>query len=507
MTIKSPHALLIIFLLIVFDASSQNPVVIKGKFKPKIENTSVLVYKPIAGNFNMVYPEAKSETTIDSEFKFNLNIDKPGFVRLESKAMPKTYFYAEPGNSIQIVFVKDATGNMTTSYSGSNAEANNLLAHSRPMNNQNFLQTSLPEILQKETAQAVFDLLAEEINMSTLPLKEMLKKGKISQTCFDAMMQETEQTMIHWVNTYLKNYFITDEDLSQVSKLNRDEMKKLAQKLYDSYDPYNNNYLETTRTYNNSLIKSILIENKFIKSERSKIELWSPYEKEFSMIVSHLPAIDYAPDYVQMYFMGNSLISASVFKPMTHEQFLKIFNAYYAKFPDSPYNSIILNYLSEQSNGSENVNIKPESEIHFLQDENTSDLENIKSIQSLIKKHFQGKAVFVDFWATWCSPCIAEFQYEPILNEFLEREKIAMLYVSIDNMKAEGNWKKLINRYQLKGFHYLATEEVRASLDKWFMGIPRYMLFDSSGQLKNDNLPKPSTKQELFGEITQLLKK
>ena len=67
------------------------------------------------------------------------------------------------------------------------------------------------------------------------------------------------------------------------------------------------------------------------------------------------------------------------------------------------------------------------------------------------------------------------------------------------------NWEKTVERYQLTGFHYLVNQEVYTNLDKWFKGIPRYMLFDSNGEALNDNLLRPSKQEELFNQIRKLL--
>jgi thiol-disulfide isomerase/thioredoxin len=134
-------------------------------------------------------------------------------------------------------------------------------------------------------------------------------------------------------------------------------------------------------------------------------------------------------------------------------------------------------------------------------------IDSIKSIKTLIKKLFSGSRVFVDYWATWCSPCVAEFRNEPRLHQFLKENNIQMLYVSIDNKRSMDNWGKTIERFQLSGYHYLVNPDVYANLDKWFKGIPRYMLFDSNGEVLNDNLPRPSKQEELFNQIRKLLPK
>lgn len=513
---KLSYNLLSIFLLLSICALGQRQIQIKGKFKPSTENTKVSVYTPIAGNFNMALPDDRKEVDVENSFfGLEVSIDKPGFIRLQSKMMPRTYFFAEPGGKIEISFIKDKLGNFQVMYSGSNSEANNLLANNSPMNNQNFLQHRLPEIFQVESAQKLVEVLYKEIEESTFPFRVMLKKGKITKQCYQAMIEETEQTTLHWVNTYLKNFLMPDNELPYVTKLSREEVKKLAEILYSKYDPYNSKYSMATRTYNNQMIKSILIEDGAIPETRVGEEIlpvWSEFGKEFSMLVSRLSAIDHAPDTVQMNFIGTSLLSALAFKPMSDSEFLKVFHLYQTKFPNSPFNLVINKHLDKMPE--EGTTGKETSEVYVWRQGSDSlsssgfvDVDKIKNIKELVKKYFSGKMAFVDFWATWCSPCIAEFQNEPALHAFLEARNIATLYVSIDSPNAFSKWKRAIGRYQLSGYHYLAKADIRDNLDKWFFGIPRYMLFDSNGEIVDDNLPKPSSKEEFFEKITQALKK
>ena len=44
----------------------------------------------------------------------------------------------------------------------------------------------------------------------------------------------------------------------------------------------------------------------------------------------------------------------------------------------------------------------------------------------------KGKVIFLNFWATWCPPCIAEMPGIDALSQNMEKEKVVFLMVSLD---------------------------------------------------------------------------
>lgn len=110
------------------------------------------------------------------------------------------------------------------------------------------------------------------------------------------------------------------------------------------------------------------------------------------------------------------------------------------------------------------------------------DLEgNEISLQNIINQ-YQGKVIFVDIWASWCPDCIKGMPKLTTLQE--NHPDLVYLFLSYD--KTVESWKNGINKYNIKGEHYLIQSDwkkgsLRKSLNiDW---IPRYMILDKEGNI------------------------
>lgn len=111
-------------------------------------------------------------------------------------------------------------------------------------------------------------------------------------------------------------------------------------------------------------------------------------------------------------------------------------------------------------------------------------------------KDFAGKVVYMDFWASWCTPCRAEMKNgAPKLHEkFKDNKDVVFLYISIDSQVAD--WKKAIADDKIEGVHGLsqATAGVQSPAAKAFdiLGIPRYVIIGKDGKIFDNDAPRPS---------------
>ena len=132
---------------------------------------------------------------------------------------------------------------------------------------------------------------------------------------------------------------------------------------------------------------------------------------------------------------------------------------------------------------------------------NTFSYTNLKG-EKVILEDFKGKVVYVDFWASWCGPCRAEFPFSKQLHERLtdkQKEKIVFLYISIDDK--EPTWKNALNALQLIG-----EQGWNPGAAQYFgiPSIPRYMLIDKKGQIIDGNAKRPSSGDAILADMLKL---
>ena len=114
----------------------------------------------------------------------------------------------------------------------------------------------------------------------------------------------------------------------------------------------------------------------------------------------------------------------------------------------------------------------------------------------------------INFWATWCSPCVKELPYFESVNKEYSDKNVKVILVSLDfPSQIESKLKPYIKKNKIKSNVILLDDSkmdkwVPRVSEKWDGGIPATLIVNSS----NYNFyPNPFEKEELVSEIRKVI--
>ena len=134
--------------------------------------------------------------------------------------------------------------------------------------------------------------------------------------------------------------------------------------------------------------------------------------------------------------------------------------------------------------------LKSKINVHSLNKEVVID-QNIETnndgIFSSIVDKYKGKVIYVDFWATWCGPCLRGMKEIEPLKEDLKNSRVAFVYIT-DETSPVATWKNMISG--IKGEYFrLSPDKAKILYSKFSIsGIPHYVLVNKKGEVVDPNL-------------------
>ncbi len=104
-------------------------------------------------------------------------------------------------------------------------------------------------------------------------------------------------------------------------------------------------------------------------------------------------------------------------------------------------------------------------------------LKAIQHAKDVNVLEFKGKVIFINYWATWCPPCIAEMpSLQYLYNEY--KDKVVFLFITSDSQK------KVTDFYQTKQL-MLPTYQLKKTLPKEINSnsLPTTYIIDKQGRI------------------------
>lgn len=93
----------------------------------------------------------------------------------------------------------------------------------------------------------------------------------------------------------------------------------------------------------------------------------------------------------------------------------------------------------------------------------------------------RGKVVFINFWASWCPPCRAEFpSIQKLFEQFSEHSELVFLMINED-----ANWADAEHFLGQENYTFPVYKRLSALPEELFAGVlPTTLIFDKNGGLR-----------------------
>jgi len=109
----------------------------------------------------------------------------------------------------------------------------------------------------------------------------------------------------------------------------------------------------------------------------------------------------------------------------------------------------------------------------------------------------QGKLIYIDVWASWCSPCLESMPlWDSLVKKWESNKNITFLMVSIDATAEK--WKNALVKYKPAGLQLISPGDFKESdfAKKLKLDVlPAYILISSNGKIITTRAPRPGSIQ------------
>lgn len=432
----------------------------------------------------------------DNEGKFELHfiINQPSIMQFYLTPQKKrVYLLLEKGNKYNVIFSPDDKDNFFNIKS-SNIEGQKLLNQSISMQRSLYYNGSSNTENDFEKIQKDFNT-KEKTEIDSF--KKILEENKISNNFFKLVQNNIHcfYTMIKGKDAigrfYKEQYSNNGIFSNQVQKMWKDCYKdSIVLQPSSMSSPW---YYKLAQNYLNQV--------EYTHPEFNSDDIYNYFEKG----IIHTHNIEYAkmqlPEPMLEYYTA-----CYIYNQCEQRKFEKELISLYFNFEQNYPQSMYLPFIKEA--------IIPTKEYYKIDESSLtekiffSDSTLVFNTLKEITNQLKGEKLFVDIWATWCAPCVSEFDYNNELKKVLKSNNYKLVYISMDDIANTSSVKKVANLYDLKGYHVVANTNLQNNLHTILNNgnafpIPRYLIIDKNGFITNNNASRPSDIKNLEVELSK----
>jgi len=121
----------------------------------------------------------------------------------------------------------------------------------------------------------------------------------------------------------------------------------------------------------------------------------------------------------------------------------------------------------------------------------TLPLFSLKTLDGPIidSRKLRDKTYLLDFWASWCKPCVEKFSFVKKLSEEF-KEQLSIIAINVDEAERVPDANRIIKEYKLAWPHVMSgqgesdpTWKMFGTMSTNHLSIPLYVLIDTQGRL------------------------
>ena len=131
------------------------------------------------------------------------------------------------------------------------------------------------------------------------------------------------------------------------------------------------------------------------------------------------------------------------------------------------------------------------------------EVRNLVGGEALNLDQFQGKVVYVDFWASWCGPCLKSFPYMENLHQQYSGEGLVIVAINMDQNPRDAH--KFLEENPV---NFLVGQDIEGAVAEQYgvMAMPSSFVIGRDGFIKNVHYGfKSSDKEKITSLIANLL--
>ena len=128
---------------------------------------------------------------------------------------------------------------------------------------------------------------------------------------------------------------------------------------------------------------------------------------------------------------------------------------------------------------------------------------DVQGAKDLIKNSSSGKVRLINFWATWCGPCIMEFPDLVIIDRMYRGRSFEFITISTDKQARKTDALNLLKKQEASNKNYIFNDDdvyklIEAVDNDWQGALPFTLLIEPGGKIlykKQDMINPPEMKK------------